>query len=134
MRRALAIDEKSFGPDHPSVAIRLNNLAILLKATSRLAEAEPLDAARARYIHGEPWAGSSQYEDSRRKLQDTAGRNRGSEAVKENANFVMAGLDPAIHIRSERLEFFMDGRIKCGHDYKRERQRLREAMEAAKAG
>ena len=27
MRRALAIDEASYGPDHPNVAIRLNNLA-----------------------------------------------------------------------------------------------------------
>ena len=27
MRRALAIDEKSFGPDHPNVATALNNLA-----------------------------------------------------------------------------------------------------------
>ena len=27
MRRALAIDEKSYGPDHPNVAIDLNNLA-----------------------------------------------------------------------------------------------------------
>ena len=27
MRRALAIDEKSFGPDHPNVATGLNNLA-----------------------------------------------------------------------------------------------------------
>jgi hypothetical protein len=42
MRRSLAIDEKSYGPEHPNVAIRLNNLALLLKATSRLAEAEPL--------------------------------------------------------------------------------------------
>ena len=42
MRRALAIDEKSFGPEHPNVAIRLNNLAQLLQATNRLAEAEPL--------------------------------------------------------------------------------------------
>ena len=42
MRRALAIDEKSYGPDHPNVAIRLNNLARLLQATNRLAEAEPL--------------------------------------------------------------------------------------------
>ena len=42
MRRALAIDEKSFGPDHPKVGIRLNNLAQLLQATNRLAEAEPL--------------------------------------------------------------------------------------------
>ena len=42
MRRALAIDEKSFGPEHPNVAISLNNLAQLLQATNRLAEAEPL--------------------------------------------------------------------------------------------
>jgi esterase/lipase superfamily enzyme len=42
MRRALAIGEKSFGPEHPSVAIRLNNLAQLLQDTNRLAEAEPM--------------------------------------------------------------------------------------------
>jgi tetratricopeptide (TPR) repeat protein len=41
MRQALAIDEQSYGPDHPDVAIRLNNLAQLLQATNRLAEAEP---------------------------------------------------------------------------------------------
>ena len=48
MRRALAIDETSFGPDHPNVAIGLNNLAQLLQDTNRLAEAEPLIAARSR--------------------------------------------------------------------------------------
>jgi hypothetical protein len=42
MRRALAIDEQSYGDQHPRVAIDLNNLASLLKATNRLAEAEPL--------------------------------------------------------------------------------------------
>ncbi|MDQ0291572.1 tetratricopeptide repeat protein [Oligosphaera ethanolica] len=42
MRRALKIDEQSYGENHPSVAIDLNNLAMLLKATNRLAEAEPL--------------------------------------------------------------------------------------------
>ena len=42
MRRALAIDETSYGSDHPNVAIRLNNLAQLLQATNRLADAEPL--------------------------------------------------------------------------------------------
>ena len=42
MRRALAIDEQSFGPEHPTVAIRLNNLAMLLQDTDRMAEAEPL--------------------------------------------------------------------------------------------
>ena len=41
-RRALAIDERSYGPDHPDVATDLNNLAVLLQATNRLAEAEPL--------------------------------------------------------------------------------------------
>jgi hypothetical protein len=42
MRRALSIDEQSYGPDHPLVAIRLNNVAQLLQDTNRLAEAEPL--------------------------------------------------------------------------------------------
>jgi tetratricopeptide (TPR) repeat protein len=41
-RRALAIDERSYGPDHPEVARDLNNLAGLLQATNRLGEAEPL--------------------------------------------------------------------------------------------
>jgi tetratricopeptide (TPR) repeat protein len=42
MRRALSIDEASYGPDHPRVATELNNLAQLLRATNRLFEAEPL--------------------------------------------------------------------------------------------
>jgi tetratricopeptide (TPR) repeat protein len=41
-RRVLAIDEASFGRDHPDVARDLNNLAELLRATNRLAQAEPL--------------------------------------------------------------------------------------------
>ncbi len=42
MRRALAIAETSYGPDHPNVATCLNNLAQLLQATNRLKNAEPL--------------------------------------------------------------------------------------------
>ena len=42
MRRALAIDEASYGNDHPDVATALNNLAALLQDTNRLAEAEPM--------------------------------------------------------------------------------------------
>jgi hypothetical protein len=34
--------EKSFGPNHPEVAIGLTNLAELLCNTNRLAETEPL--------------------------------------------------------------------------------------------
>jgi tetratricopeptide (TPR) repeat protein len=42
IRRALAVDERSFGPNHPNVATCLNNLATLLYETNRLEEAEPL--------------------------------------------------------------------------------------------
>jgi hypothetical protein len=42
MRRALTIDEDSFGADHPRLAIRLHNLALLLQAANRPAEAEPM--------------------------------------------------------------------------------------------
>ena len=48
MRRALAIDEASYGNDHPAVARDLNNLANLLRDTNRLAEAEPLSGRAAR--------------------------------------------------------------------------------------
>jgi len=47
MRRTLAIHERSLGPEHPDVATGLNNLAQLLEATNRMAEAEPLYAACA---------------------------------------------------------------------------------------
>jgi hypothetical protein len=42
MRRALQIFEPSLGDSHPNVAVHLNNLALLLHATNRLSEAEPL--------------------------------------------------------------------------------------------
>jgi hypothetical protein len=42
MRRALEIDERSLGPQHPNVATELNNLAQLLQDTNRMGEAEPL--------------------------------------------------------------------------------------------
>ncbi len=42
MRCALSIDKAMYGQDHTIVAVRLNNLALLLQATNRLSEAEPL--------------------------------------------------------------------------------------------
>ena len=42
MRRALNIDETSYGCDHPNVARDLNNLARLLQDRDNLEEAEPL--------------------------------------------------------------------------------------------
>ena len=47
-RRALAVAEKAHGETHAEVGATINNLATLLQATNRLAEAEPLmkDAVR----------------------------------------------------------------------------------------
>jgi len=42
LRRALAIDEKALGPDHPDVAVDLNNLAKLFETKGDYAAAEPL--------------------------------------------------------------------------------------------
>jgi len=42
-KRALAIREKQLGPDHPQVALGLNNLAELYRAQGRYADAEPLN-------------------------------------------------------------------------------------------
>ena len=41
-RWALSLAEERLGADHPETATALNNLALLLQATNRLAEAEPL--------------------------------------------------------------------------------------------
>jgi len=38
------------GPDHPSVAISLNNLTLLLRHTNRMAEAEPLSRRQLRIL------------------------------------------------------------------------------------
>lgn len=50
LRRALAIDERSYGPDHPNVATDLHYLARVLHDTNRLTDAEAL-YRRALAIH-----------------------------------------------------------------------------------
>jgi tetratricopeptide (TPR) repeat protein len=42
MERVVRVYERAFGEDHPNVATALNNLAVLLQTTNRLAEAESL--------------------------------------------------------------------------------------------
>src|SRR5262249_9741218 len=41
-KRAIAIDEKALGPEHPDLATWLNNLAELYRNQGKYAEAEPL--------------------------------------------------------------------------------------------
>jgi tetratricopeptide (TPR) repeat protein len=42
LQHALSIAEKTLGPEHPDVSLRLNNLAILYEDQGRVSEAEPL--------------------------------------------------------------------------------------------
>ena len=42
LQALLAINEKALGPDHPSVALALNDLAELYKEEGRYADPEPL--------------------------------------------------------------------------------------------
>jgi tetratricopeptide (TPR) repeat protein len=42
IRRAMAIDEQTFGPNHHQIATNLDNLSRLLEKTNRLSQAEPL--------------------------------------------------------------------------------------------
>ncbi len=48
-QRALAIDEKALGPEHPDVAQSLENYAALLRQTARADEAKRMEA-RAKAI------------------------------------------------------------------------------------
>ena len=47
-KRSLAIREKALGPDHPDVALSLNNLAGLYRVTKREKEAEKLEQRAAK--------------------------------------------------------------------------------------
>ena len=58
-KRALAIDEKAQGPEHPDVASILNNLAAVYDDEGRYAEAEPLDK-RALAIQEKAWGPMTQ--------------------------------------------------------------------------
>ena len=42
LKRAIAVDEKAHGPDHPGLAATLDKLATLYQATGRPGAAEPL--------------------------------------------------------------------------------------------
>lgn len=42
LRRAITIQEKNYGKDHPNIANPLNTLAVLLSRTGRAIEAESL--------------------------------------------------------------------------------------------
>ena len=48
LRRALAIEEEAYGPDHPALIVTLENYARVARELGREAEADELDAGRRR--------------------------------------------------------------------------------------
>ncbi len=80
MRRALAIDELSYGAEHSRVAICLNNLAQLLQATNRLAEAEPL-MRRALAIDEQSYG--AEHPNAARHLNNLAGLLQATNRLAE---------------------------------------------------
>ena len=54
MRRALKIDEASFGPDHPDVATDLNNLAQLLQENQPPSRGRAAVPTAVAYFHRIP--------------------------------------------------------------------------------
>jgi type VI protein secretion system component VasF len=73
------IDENGFGPDHPRIATELNNLAQLLQATNRLAEAEPLYRRAVEVLH--------------RFERENGHRHPNCDMAEENYAALLAALD-----------------------------------------
>ncbi len=115
MRRALAIDEASYGADHPKIAIRLNNLAHLLQATNRLGEAEPL-MRRALAIDEASYGADHpdvavDLNNLAQLLQDTNRLGEAEPLMRRSVEIMIAGLGfdhPGTKLGQENLAGLLD--------------------------
>ncbi len=103
LRRALAVDEASYGPDHPTVARDLNNLAQLLRDTNRLGEAEPL-MRRALAIDEASYG--PDHPDVARNLNNLAQLLKATNRLGE-----------AEPLSRRHLEIFLQFTLKTGHEH-----------------
>ncbi len=108
-REALELGEQEFGPNHPTTAIFINNLALLYDAQGRYAEAEPLYeralAARLRELLPDCDVESGYLEFARPPDRSVPWpeHGRSARAVNSGAGLSMA-LRPALEARESRLE------------------------------
>jgi tetratricopeptide (TPR) repeat protein len=105
MRRALAIDESSYGMYHPKVARDLNNLATLLQATNRVGEAEPL-LQRALAIDEQSWGPA--HPDVARDLSNMAQLLQATNRLSE-----------AEPLMRRMIEIFLKFTVATGHEHPR---------------
>ena len=83
-KRALEIDEKVYGKEHPSVATRLVNLADLYRTTGRYAEGEPLFTRALKIlekVHGEEHPSVAACLNNLALLYETTGRYAEAEPL-----------------------------------------------------
>lgn len=62
LQKALKIDEQVYGPDHPTVAIRVNNLGLVLRDLGDFQEAKKMLRASSEDTSREARRGSPQHE------------------------------------------------------------------------
>jgi tetratricopeptide (TPR) repeat protein len=104
LKRALAVDEKALGPDHPETAVVLNNLSALYRAQGQYAQAETLCkrslAIREKALGPNHPDVAKSLENLARIYQNT-GRSKDAEALKDRAAGIQAkkttgagGVDP----------------------------------------
>ena len=96
-KRALAINEKVLGPEHPDVATSLNILAVLYWAQGRYAEAEPL-YKRALAINEK--ALGPEHPDCRHRSQQPRGALRGARPLCRGRASVTSAPSPSARRRS----------------------------------
>jgi hypothetical protein len=86
MRRALAMGQASFGPDHPTVAIRLSNLVPIAASHQPTGQGGAADASGIGDRRGKLWAGPSRCRDPPQQSRSIAachqpaGRGRTADA------------------------------------------------------
>ncbi len=105
-KQAIAIDEKTLGPNHPGLAADLNNLAILYIAQGRYGDAEPLlKRALSIYkdVYGEDNLLYIKCQSDLASAYEHAGNNAQAEALYRNALALSQKLLGPNHIETARL-------------------------------
>ncbi|HEY9868450.1 MAG TPA: tetratricopeptide repeat protein [Candidatus Obscuribacterales bacterium] len=95
-KRALDLNQRLHGKEHPDVALNLHNLAVLYCAKSRFAEAEPLFREAIAITEGALGAAHASLVSTLRNLAALlrrTGRDEEASVLEERARRIGAGVD-----------------------------------------
>lgn len=115
LRRALAIQEKALGPRHPETAVTANNLANVLLATGRAAQAEPLARGALRSLedalgprHPRVATAWSNLGDILRARKDLSGARRAYERALQVDEAAHGPNHPEVAVDLDNLAGFLE--------------------------